>query len=94
MSVADMQKKCDIERTYLYQIMRGVKNPGRDKIIAIAVACEMNLAETQRALEIAQEGILYAKSSRDSLIIYAINNKLSLREINSLLTDHELDPLA
>lgn len=93
MSVADMQKRSGIERTYLYQIMRGVKNPGRDKIISIAVACEMNLAETQRALEIAQEGILYAKSSRDSLIIYAINNKMTLRELNSFLTDHELDSL-
>ena len=44
--------------------------------------------------EIAQEGILYAKSSRDSLIIYAINNKMTLRELNSFLTDHELDSLA
>lgn len=93
MSVADMQKKCDIERTYLYQIMRGEKNPGRDKIIAIAIACEMNIAECQRALEIAKEGILYAKSSRDSLIIYAINKKMSVRELNSFLQDHQLDPL-
>lgn len=94
MSIADMQKKCDIERTYLYQIMRGEKNPGRNKIIAIAVACEMNIAECQRALEIAQEGILYAKSSRDSLIIYAINKKMSVREINGFLTDHRLEPLS
>ena len=88
MSTADMQKKSGIDRTYIYQIMDGSKNPGRDKIIAIAIACEMTLAECQRALEIAQEGILYAKSRRDSLIIYAISKKLTIMELNALLEEH------
>ena len=93
LSITDVQKKSDIERTYMYQIMNGRRHPGRDKIIKIAVACEMTLAECQRALEIEQEGILYAKSSRDSLIIYAINKKMSVNELNSFLEDHKLDPL-
>ena len=93
MSTADMQKKSGIDRTYIYQIMDGSKNPGRDKIIAIAIACEMTLAESQRALEIAQEGILYAKSRRDSLIIYAINKKLTIMELNALLDEHGLPVL-
>ena len=93
MSTADMQKKSGIDRTYIYQIMDGSKNPGRDKIIAIAIACEMTLAECQRALEIAQEGILYAKSRRDSLIIYAINKKLTIMELNALLDEHGLPVL-
>ena len=92
-AVTDMQKKSGIERTYLYQILNGRKNPGRDKIIAIAIACRMDLAECQRALEITEEGILYAKSIRDSLIIYAINKHLSLIELNSLLEDHQMPVL-
>ena len=70
------------------------KYPGRDKIIAIAIACNMNLTECQRALEIAQEGILYAKSRRDSLIIYAINKKMSIMELNGLLEQYSLASLA
>ena len=93
MSIADMQKKSGVDRTYIYQIMDGSKRPGRDKIIAIAIACEMNLSECQRALEIAQEGILYAKSRRDSLIIYAINKKMSIMELNSLLEEYQLPQL-
>ena len=93
MNTADMQKKSGIDRTYIYQIMDGSRNPGRDKIISIAIACEMNLAECQRALEIAQEGILYAKSRRDSLIIYAINKRLTIMELNSLLEEHGLPVL-
>lgn len=93
MSKADAQKKSCIDRTYFYQIMDGSKNPGRDKIIAIAIACEMTLTECQRALEIAQAGILYAKDRRDSVVIYAINKKLSVMELNSLLDEYKLSPL-
>ena len=93
MSVANMQKKSCIDRTYIYQIMDGSKHPGRDKIIAIAIACEMTLPECQRALEIAREGILYAKNRRDSLVIYAVNKKMSIMDLNGLLEEYKLPPL-
>lgn len=93
MSIADMQKRSCIDRTYIYQIMDGSKRPGRDKIIAMAVACRMTLPECQRALEIAQEGILYAKSRRDSVVIYAINNKMDIMDLNGLLEQYGLQTL-
>ena len=93
MSIADMQKRSCIDRTYIYQIMDGSKRPGRDKIIAMAVACKMTLPECQRALEIAQEGILYAKSRRDSVVIYAINNKMDIMDLNGLLEQYGLQTL-
>ena len=93
MSIANMQKRSCIDRTYIYQIMDGSKRPGRDKIIAMAVACRMTLPECQRALEIAQEGILYAKSRRDSVVIYAINNKMDIMDLNGLLEQYGLQTL-
>lgn len=93
MSIADMQKRSCIDRTYIYQIMDGSKRPGRDKIIAMAVACRMTLPECQRALEIAQEGILYAKSRRDSVVIYAINKKMDIMDLNGLLEQYGLQTL-
>lgn len=93
MSIADMQKRSCIDRTYIYQIMDGSKRPGRDKIIAMAIACRMTLPECQRALEIAQEGILYAKSRRDSVVIYAINNKMDIMDLNGLLEQYGLQTL-
>lgn len=93
MTVADMQRKSGIDRTYIYQIMDGRKNPGRDKIIAMSVACHMTLPECQRALEIAKEGILYSKSKRDSVIIYAINNRKNIMELNGLLEEYKLPVL-
>ena len=91
--IADVQKKSGIDRNYIYQIMDGKKRPGRDKIIAIALASNMTLAECQRALEIAQEGILYPKNPRDSLIVYAIKKNMSVMDLNYLLDKHGFDIL-
>lgn len=93
MSIADMQKESGIDRTYIYQIMDGSKNPTKDKIVAMAIACRMTLPECQRALEIADTGILYAKSRRDALIIYAISNGLNIRDLNGLFEEYDLPQL-
>ena len=82
-----------IERTYGYQIMNGVKNAGRDKIIALCLAAHLTLEEIQRALEIAKEGILYPRDPRDSMIIFAVNNGYSVRKLNNLLSESGSDPL-
>ena len=93
MTVADLHRSSLIDRTYIYQIMDGRKNPGRDKIVAIAIGAGMSLEECQRALEIAKEGILYSKNRRDSIIIYAINNSLSIMELNALLEQYDVPAL-
>lgn len=82
------------DRSYLYQILRGEKNPGRDKIVAIALAVHMDLAHTQRGLEIANAGILYSRSRRDSILIYAVNNSFDIRSTNALLEQYGETQLA
>lgn len=89
MTPSDVIKKSRIERTYCYQILNGRKKPGRDKLIAIALALSLDLNETQRLLETAKEGVLYAKSKRDSVLIYALNNKMSVLDTNYLLNQYE-----
>ena len=93
LSIADIQKQSGIDRNYIYQLINGRKNPGRDKIIAIAISAGMSLAECQRALEITNEGILYPKNKRDSVIIYAINNSKSVMDLNWMLEDYNLPKL-
>ena len=82
---AALYKRAKIERTYLYQILDGRKNPGRDKIIAIALALELGIDEAQTALEIAHEGILYPKDRRDAILIYSLNIKSNILTTNALL---------
>lgn len=82
-----------IERSYCYHILNGTKKPSRDKILRLCIAAHFNTEQTKRALEISKEGILYAKSSRDAIIQYAINQQLSVIDTNILLDQHHEDSL-
>lgn len=75
----------NLQRNYGYQILSGMRIPGRDKILMLCLAMDMNLEETNRALTLAKEGRLYAKDKRDSVLIYSINNQLSVTDTNDLL---------
>ena len=86
LKAADIIRKSGQSDNYMHQVLNGTKTkPSRDKLIALCIGAELNLEETQRALEIGKVGILYAKSKRDSVMIYAINNKLKMRDVNGLL---------
>ena len=84
-SLSSLQKRSYIERSYFYQIVRGCKNPGRDKVVSIALAAGMTLPDTQIALQKAGGWSLCCIDPRDSVLIYAVNKSLSIAETNSLL---------
>ena len=88
LSSSEVIKRSRIERTYCYQILNGRKRPGRDKLVALALAMNLSFEETQQLLSVANLGILYARSKRDSILIYAINNKMSVLDTNVLLTQY------
>ena len=81
----DIVKASEINRTYCYQILNGTRKPGRDNAIAIALSSQFTLAETITLLELLEIGTLYPKNTRDSIIIYAINRNMSVKETNELL---------
>ena len=83
----------DIDRTYGYQILNGSKNPSRNNIIKLCLSLQLTLDETDRALTIAKEGRLYPKVIRDTFLIFAINNKLSVLDTNILLEENGQDIL-
>lgn len=87
-NTSELIKRSRIERTYCYQILNGRKRPGRDKILAIALALNLNVEETQKVLRIAKEGDLYAKDKRDCILIFALNHKYNLIDTNQLLNHY------
>lgn len=86
-SQSDLIRNANIQRNYGYQILKGEKHPGRDKVISLCLALSLSLEETQRALTIASVTKLYPKRHRDSILIFCIQNKLSVSETNSLLDE-------
>ena len=80
-------EKANLNTQYGYQIFAGQKNPSRDKLLQLAFGMSLDLKSTRRLLNIAGASELYPRNRRDSIIIYAINNSLSLMECEELLEE-------
>lgn len=79
-------EKSGIQREYAYHIFSGLKkNPSRPKILAFAFAMGLNLKETQYLLRYAKQSPLYPRNPWDSIIISAIEQKLTVIQTNELL---------
>ncbi|MDY4742161.1 MAG: hypothetical protein SO361_03540 [Lachnospira sp.] len=91
----DVIKRSDIPSNYAYGLLNGNKiRPSRDRVIALCLACRMNLTDTNRALKIAGLSPLYSKISRDAAIIIMINKcEFDVGIINEFLYGHNLDIL-
>lgn len=75
-----------LDRSYAYQIFSGRKdNPSRPKLLALALAMKLELPEVQYLLRYAGHGILYPRNPWDSIVISAIEQRLSVMEANLLL---------
>lgn len=90
--LAEIIKRSNISKNYVYNIVNGNRRPGRDKIIALCIAAGMKCSEVNRALKIANEGILYPKKERDARIIIAVNRGIkSVMELNFILESEHLE---
>ncbi len=87
-SKSDIIRNSEIYRSYGYQILNGKKSPSRDNLLKICIGNKFNLEQTNRTLTLAKLGVLYAKDPRDSIFIYALNNKLYIINVNIILSDH------
>lgn len=81
-----------ISRTYAYQILQGEKNPSRDKILALTLAAGMDLKNINQCLKRAGMNALYEKVTKDAIILFALNKKLSISDINELLYEMGEEP--
>lgn len=80
--------KSDFSYCYFYDIINGRKIPGKDKIVRLILAMKLSLDDCQDALRISGKSALYPKIKRDSILIFALNNSLSIYETNDLLTKY------
>lgn len=80
-------ERSGVQREYAYHIFSGLKkNPSRPKILALAFAMGLTLEETQYLLRYAKQSPLYPRNPWDSIIISAIDQRLSVLQTNELLS--------
>ena len=92
-SAGDLFRRADIQINYGYQILNGMKNPGRDKVIALSLALSLPLPDVQRALTLAGHSVLYPKIRRDSILIFCFNHGCTVEETNNLLYEMQAEVL-
>ncbi len=80
--------RAEINDIYGYQLFAGSRKPSRDKLIALCIGMELTLDRSQQLLKATGFAPLYAKNKRDSILIFGIQNKQSVFEINSALYEH------
>lgn len=91
---ADVVRASLLDRTYVYKIFAGEKNPTRDKLIALAFGLHLSDLETQKMLKLSDNRELYARDERDALILFSLQRNKTVFEVNELLIDHELSILS
>ncbi|MCR5148088.1 MAG: helix-turn-helix transcriptional regulator [Eubacterium sp.] len=89
----ELVKRLNLSRTYIYQMLNGTRLPGRDNTLALCVSGTFDLTETNHCLTLIKASALYPKDTRDAVIIYGINNKLSIDDLNVLLIKKDMKPL-
>lgn len=82
---SEVIKRSGLDRGYVYDIFAGKKLPSRDKVLAICFAMELSEEEVQRLLKYTGYPMLYARVERESIILFALQHKLSLTDVNELL---------
>lgn len=84
---SDIIKRSGLDRIYGYQILNGTRTPSRDKLIQLALGMQIDFEEIQKLLKYNGFAPLYAQNRRDSIIIFAIKNKMSVIDLNLLLDE-------
>jgi transcriptional regulator with XRE-family HTH domain len=92
-AVSDVVKNSGIDKSYVYQIFDGKRNPSRDKLIAIAIGMHMSIDETQETLKIAGYKELYPRQARDVVIFRSIKMNKTIFETDDALYELGLKPL-
>lgn len=85
---ADVVRDSGLEKAYVYQIFDGKKHPSRDKLIAIAFGLHLNSKETQRMLKLGGCSELYARQTRDAIILFAIQRGIDIWKTDDFLADN------
>ncbi len=83
---AEVIHRSGVERKYAYSIFTGKrKRPSRDKVLALCFAMDLSADETQQLLKSTGYPPLYAKVMRDSALLYALERRMPLIDVNELL---------
>lgn len=87
LTAKDVICRCNLDRSYCYQLLNGTRIPSRELIILLALELRFAEAETQRLLKLARRPVLYARCRRDAAILYGLTRSYDVEEVEELLRE-------
>lgn len=93
MDSRNLIRSSGLERSYYYQVMKGTRRPGRDKVLRLCLAAGLSLKETTKALELSGNAVLYPRRRRDIILTVAVNQMADVDDTNLLLFKYGMKPL-
>ena len=78
---------------YAYHVLAGRKKTSRENVLSIAVAMNLLPKDANRLLHYAGHGALYVRDRWDSVILFGLENRCGVAQINELLLDLDMSPL-
>ena len=93
MDNGELIQRSGLERSYFYQVMKGTRSPGRDKVLRLCLAAGLTMKETTRALGLSENAVLYPRNRRDIILTVAVNQKAGVDDTNLLLYKYGEEPL-
>ena len=90
---ADVWHDSGLTKGYAYEIMSGksTKNISRDKVIMICFGLKLTVDEAQQLLKKSGYAPLYARDTRDSIIIYSLEHHISIVKTDIKLGEYNLE---
>lgn len=85
--VRDIIQRCNLERSYGYQLFNGTRRPTRDILMVLALELGLSVEEARRLFEIAGRPPLYARRRRDAAVLYGLSHNLSPTDVHELLLE-------
>ena len=92
-SVTRLCEAALLSRSFTYQLCEGIRVPGRDIVLRLAIVLELSYEQTQHLLLSAQRGVLYPRVRRDAIIIIALGKHMSLSDTDEALRSLGEEPL-
>jgi hypothetical protein len=91
---SEIIRAANLEMSYGYRLFEGSKlHPGRDKVLAIAIAFHLTVPETNHLLKYAGLSELYPKERRDSIIQFSLQKEYDLNTVNQTLASYQCPEL-
>ena len=92
---AEVVKRSGMNRGYCYEIIGGKtpKNISRDKVMMLCFGLSLTVDESQQLLKKSGYAPLYARDTRDSIIIFCLENHINIVNTNIKLGEYNLEPV-